>query len=76
MSDLDHKDPDTLSGLSASEAKEFHKAFLMSFIGFTLIAVIAHVLVWTWRPWIPGPDGYSALEEGVKFAGSFTGLFG
>jgi light-harvesting complex 1 beta chain len=41
------------------EAKEFHKIFVMSFIGFTVIAIIAHILVWSWRPWIPGPNGYS-----------------
>jgi light-harvesting complex 1 beta chain len=62
----------SLSGLTATEAQEFHKIFMGSFIGFTLIAVVAHILVWMWRPWIPGPNGYSALEEGVKFAGSFA----
>jgi light-harvesting complex 1 beta chain len=30
----------------------------MSFIIFTVIAIIAHFLVWQWRPWLPGPDGY------------------
>ncbi len=62
---------ETLSGLTPSEAQEFHKAFMMSFILFTLIAVVAHILVWMWRPWIPGPDGYAAIEEGVRFAGTF-----
>lgn len=66
---------ESLSGLTASEAQEFHKIFVTSFIGFTIIAVIAHVLVWSWRPWIPGPDGYSALDEGVRMAGLFTGIF-
>lgn len=41
----------SLSGLTASEAKEFHSLFVGSFLGFTLIAIIAHVLVWNWRPW-------------------------
>jgi len=26
--------------------------FVTSFIGFTVIAVVAHVLVWSWRPWL------------------------
>jgi len=44
--------------LTAEEAKDFHKLFMMSFIIFTLIAVIAHFLVWQWRPWLPtGADG-------------------
>lgn len=41
----------TLSGLTANEAKEFHSVFMTSFIGFTVIAIIAHVLAWSWRPW-------------------------
>jgi light-harvesting complex 1 beta chain len=25
---------------------------------FTVIAIVAHILVWQWRPWIPGVAGY------------------
>lgn len=49
----------SLSGLTESEAKEFHGIFVTSFIVFTVIAIIAHVLAWQWRPWLPGPNGYS-----------------
>jgi light-harvesting complex 1 beta chain len=42
----------TLSGLTEGEAKEFHKIFVTSFIIFTAIAVVAHFLVWQWRPWL------------------------
>ena len=42
----------SMSGLTDQEAKEFHGIFISSFIGFTVIAVIAHVLVWNWRPWL------------------------
>lgn len=52
----------SLSGLTESEAQEFHALFIKSFIAFTVIAIIAHVLVWNWRPWIPGPKGYALLE--------------
>jgi len=41
----------SLSGLTEREAQEFHKIFMSSFIGFTLIAIVAHALVWSWRPW-------------------------
>lgn len=59
----------TLSGLTEKEAQEFHKIFMASFIGFTVVAIIAHFLVWQWRPWLPGEAGYSALiEDGAKFA--------
>ena len=42
----------SLSGLTEQEAREFHGMFMTSFIGFTVIAIIAHVLVWNWRPWL------------------------
>jgi light-harvesting complex 1 beta chain len=42
----------SLSGLTEGEAKEFHGIFVTSFIIFTVIAIIAHVLVWQWRPWL------------------------
>jgi light-harvesting complex 1 beta chain len=42
----------SLSGLTEPEAREFHGIFMTSFIGFTAIAVVAHVLVWMWRPWL------------------------
>lgn len=44
--------PGSLSGLTESEAKEFHGIFVTSFIIFTAIAVVAHFLVWTWQPWL------------------------
>lgn len=58
----------SLSGLTESEAKEFHSIFMTSFIIFTVIAVIAHFLVWNWRPWLPGVNGYASLTDGVNYA--------
>jgi light-harvesting complex 1 beta chain len=58
----------TLSGLTEAEAKEFHRIFMGSFIGFTIVAIIAHVLVWNWRPWLPGEHGYAALVTSGKMA--------
>ena len=51
------------SGLTESEAKEFHSLFVSGFIGFTLVAIVAHILVWSWRPWLPGVKGYSMIES-------------
>ena len=48
----------SISGMTEPEAREFHSIFVTSFIVFTAIAVFAHILVWLWRPWIPGPNGY------------------
>ena len=53
----------TMSGLTDSEAREFHRIFMTSFIIFTVVAIIAHFLAWQWRPWLPGPNGYSMLDS-------------
>ncbi|MBM3635926.1 MAG: light-harvesting protein [Alphaproteobacteria bacterium] len=47
----DHKNPLNSSGLSEVEAKEFHGMFMSGFIAYTVVAIIAHFLVWQWRPW-------------------------
>lgn len=61
----------SLSGLSEQEAKEFHKLFVVSFIVFTAIAIVAHILAWQWRPWLPGPEGYAMIDAASSAAGSF-----
>jgi light-harvesting complex 1 beta chain len=53
----------SLSGLTEAEAKEFHSIFVTSFMIFTAVAVVAHVLAWMWRPWLPGVNGYGLLEH-------------
>lgn len=42
----------SLSGLTEQEAREFHGMFTTSFISFTVVAIVAHVLVWNWRSWL------------------------
>jgi light-harvesting complex 1 beta chain len=41
----------TLSGLSELEAREFNRIFVLSFIIFTSVAIVAHFLAYLWRPW-------------------------
>jgi light-harvesting complex 1 beta chain len=62
----------SLTGLTASEAQAFHKLFVISFIFFTLIAALAHYAVWSWRPWIPGPNGYAMIEDTVRLASALV----
>lgn len=52
----------TITGLNADEAREFHSLMVTSTIGYVVIAVIAHFLVWQWRPWFPSVKGYALLE--------------
>jgi len=49
------------TGLTEAEAQEFQSWVMRGFLVFTGIAIVAHVLVWMWRPWLPGEDGYSLL---------------
>lgn len=63
MADLDKKG--AMSGMTEGEAREFHGVFTSSFVLFTIIAIVAHILAWMWRPWAPGPKGYSSLIEDV-----------
>jgi len=68
---MNDKRGDSLSGLTEGEAQEFHGIFMSSFIGFVIVAVVAHILVWMWRPWLPGEGGYSSsMIDGVKVAAS------
>ncbi len=63
----DSRSVGSISGLTESEAKEFHGIFVTSFIVFTVIAIIAHFLVWQWRPWLPGVNGYTtSMVDGVN----------
>ncbi len=61
-------DRSSLSGLTEAEAQEFHTLFTSSFLAFIVIAIVAHVLVWFWRPWIPGAKGYAMLDGATAAA--------
>jgi len=42
------------SGLTPDEAREFHDYYTKGLISFVIVAVIAHLLTWIWRPWFMG----------------------
>ncbi len=67
MAELQGRDV-SVSGMTEAEAREFHSIFLTSFIIFTGIAIFAHILVWFWRPWIPGPGGYKTGLDMIHHA--------
>ncbi len=64
-----------LSGLTDEEAKEFHSGFIMAFVTFVVIAIIAHILTWMWRPWLAGLDGYSMIQDAQTVAQSTFNMF-
>ncbi len=64
----------SLSGLSEAEAREFHSVFMTSFLVFVAIAVVAHILAWMWRPWLPGPNGYASLDDGIATVSTLVSM--
>jgi light-harvesting complex 1 beta chain len=59
-------DNNSWSGVSDQEAQEFHSFYLQGTFLFVAVAVVAHILVWMWRPWIPPAGGYkAALLDGA-----------
>ena len=57
-----------MSGLTEREAKEFHGIFITSFIIFTVVAIVAHFLVWQWKPWFVQGGAKTAMIDGVHVA--------
>ncbi len=51
--------------LTDAEAKEVHKLFVASTAFFVFVAIVAHFLVWSWRPWLgaPKPLAAAAIEQ-------------
>jgi len=70
----------SLSGLTDDQAKELHEVYMRGLVLFTGVAVVAHFLVWLWRPWFPGPEGYTGasleIETVTKVAEAATMLLG
>ena len=72
MADVADRRDVSISGLTEPEAREFHSIFVTSFIIFTVIAIVAHFLVWQWRPWLPSADGYrTSMLDGLTAVVSY-----
>ncbi len=75
MSDVSRQASST-SGLTESEAREFHNIFVSSFIAFTVVAIVAHILVWSWRPWLPSVNGYVTQQSLLDGLHTITTMIG
>ncbi|MCW5662533.1 MAG: light-harvesting protein [Piscinibacter sp.] len=51
-----------------SESKAFFTIFVVAFTFFLAIALVAQLLTWQWRNWLPGAEGGKSLVGGVKSA--------
>jgi light-harvesting complex 1 beta chain len=54
------------SGLTPDEAREFHDYYSKGLISFVIVAVIAHLLTWIWRPWFKGSTASADLLQPLQ----------
>jgi light-harvesting complex 1 beta chain len=61
---IHHNEPAALK----RESIAFTGIFLVGFTVFLLIAVVAEMLAWKWRSWLPGAEENNSLISDVKGA--------
>ena len=71
----DKNSPLSSTGLTEAEAKEFHSLSMSSTIAYVVVAIIAHFLVWNWRPWFPGVNGYTLNDHILPAVSQLTSMF-
>ena len=69
-------DTESMSGLTPDEAREFHKFYLQGMILFVGVALVAHLLVWIWRPWFHPEPRSLALDILPQAASTLSSLIG
>ena len=55
-------------GATTGDAVAFGSIFAVSFVLFLAIALLALLLTWDWRHWLPVADDEKSLIHGVKSA--------
>lgn len=63
-----HITHDVSAQVLKSESKAFFTIFVVAFTFFLAIALVAQLLTWQWRSWLPGAEGGKSLVGGVKSA--------
>ena len=56
----------SLQGAAKGENVAFGSIFLISFVAFLAIALIAQVMTLNWRLWLPGAEGEKSIVSGVR----------
>jgi light-harvesting complex 1 beta chain len=41
----------SFTGLTDQQAQELHSVYMSGLVLFTIVAVVAHLAVYIWRPW-------------------------
>ena len=68
-------DNESMSGLTPDEAREFHKFYIQGMALFVGVALVAHLLVWIWRPWFHDQPA-SFASDVLPLANTLTSLIG
>ncbi len=63
-------------GITEEEAKEFHSLYMQYAALYGFVAVVAHYLVWMWRPWFGAskPMLSSVQDAGQSIASAISFL--
>ena len=59
---------DAVQGLGRQDSMTYQSIFACGFLIFLAIALVAQMLGWHWRSWLPGAEGMKAMTGGVKAA--------
>jgi len=65
MADMTHG---SMPGLLRNDTQTFRGIFVVGFVVFLVIALLAQLVTWKWRLWLPGAEGEKSLIHGVKDA--------
>lgn len=65
---MTHAANPSLRAVLKNDSKAFVGIFLASFVVFLAVALMAQMLTWQWRSWLPGAEGEKTMIGGVKAA--------
>jgi light-harvesting complex 1 beta chain len=51
---------------SDAEHRQYRRLFGLCFVVFLIVASMARITGWRWKPWPPGPEGYRSIIAEAK----------
>jgi light-harvesting complex 1 beta chain len=60
------KDTESLTGLTEEQAQEFNAWMIRGTAVYIAFALVAHTLMWLWKPWfnMSDPGNFGLIESG------------
>jgi light-harvesting complex 1 beta chain len=58
----------SVHSMARQDSKTYQSIFACGFLIFLAIALVAQMLGWHWRSWLPGAEGMKSMTGGVKAA--------